>query len=321
MERIFQQARERGGAYLAERLRTGRAEFQASVSEYYKVPAALLVTGRTAEAVSLLDWVRTEALSENGDFGPRPPATLGYHHTYYNAWLIQGAQRLGMFDLAQRGADFVARSWDSESGGFYSSVTESGPEVVQDLWVTCGAGQAMLYAGRLEIASGVGRWLARLMELQPDYPARLHAVYSRAQGLHTRYPEEQETRFVLDPARDRDEYFFNPGIAGGFLASLFRATGESQWLALAEQYMRQCDIACDTQFRSLRAGKVGWGASQLYRLTGNDKYRGFAERVGRNLVESQAADGAWKPGFMSWIDATAEMVVWLDEISQALESR
>ncbi|MFN0171536.1 MAG: hypothetical protein ACKV22_34395 [Bryobacteraceae bacterium] len=320
MERIFQQARDRGGTYLAERFRASRGEILASAGEYYKLPAAFLVTGRTAEAACVLDWVRAEGMLVDGDIGPRPGATRGYYHTYYNVWIIQGAQRMGMFDIAQRGASFVARSWDADSGGFYSSITETGPEVLEDLWVTCGAGQSMLYANRLEIARGAGRWLERLMHLQPDYPARLYAVYSREEGVHTQYPPEEEVRFVLDPSRDRDEYFFNPGIAGGFLASLSRATGESRWRDLAEEYMRQCEVACETQFRSLRAGKVGWAASQLYRLTGREKYRQYAERVGRNLIASQAADGAWKPEFMSWIDATAEMVVWLDEISQALET-
>jgi hypothetical protein len=146
----------------------------------------------------------------------------------------------------------------------------------------------------------------------------MFTVYSRARGLHTSYPPDEEVRYVLHPDRERDEYFFNPGIAAGFLASLSCATGERRWLSLAEQYLQAVDLASEAQWRSLRAGKVGWAAAQLYRLTRLGRYRDIAERVAARLIAQQAEDGAWKPKFMSWNDATAEMVVWLDEIAQAL---
>lgn len=311
-------ARNRGGEYLATAVRQRFTELVAAVHEYYKLPAALLVCGHTAEAAALVDWIRAHGLTPDGDFGPRLPQATGYCHTYFNAWIIQGAHRLGAFDLSQTGAGFLLHSWDGESGGFFSSVTETAPETLQDLWVTCGAAQALLYSGHLVEARGAGGWLERLLLLQPNYPRQMFTVYSRARGLHTTYPPEQEIRYVLHPDRERDEFFFNPGIAGGFLASLYCATGERRWLSLAEQYLRPVELASDAQWRSLRAGKVGWAAAQLYRLTRLGRYRDVAERVAAHLIAQQAEDGAWKPDFMSWNDATAEMVVWLDEIAQAL---
>ena len=87
--------------------------------------------------------------------------------------------------------------------------------------------------------------------------------------------------------------------------------------------MRQAEGAGDYFFRSLRAGKVGWAASVLYALTGESKYRDMAVRVGENLIATQAPNGSWDSimGSQHINDATAEMVVWLDEIHQAVGSR
>ena len=121
-------------------------------------------------------------------------------------------------------------------------------------------------------------------------------------------------------AEEGDQYFFHPGIAGGFLARLYQSTGEAQWLELAKRYMLFAETATDNLFWLLRAGKVGWAASVLFTLTGEQKYRDMAVRVGDNVVEQQVSDGSWSSVGSEGPsnDATAEMVVWLDEIYQAV---
>ena len=83
--------------------------------------------------------------------------------------------------------------------------------------------------------------------------------------------------------------------------------------------MRFAETATDNLFRLLRAGKVGWAASLLYDLTGEQKYLDMAIKVGDNIVAQQADDGSWIFGSEALRnDVTAEMVVWLDEIHQAV---
>ena len=147
-----------------------------------------------------------------------------------------------------------------------------------------GAGQAALYTGRLDVARGVGRWMQTLMAAQPNYPQQLYSVYSRAEGLHTNPNPDDEIRYVMSRDAERDQFFFHPGIAGGFLARLYQATGEGEWLELAKEYMRFAEGASDYLFRLLRAGKVGWAAAVLYTLTGERKYREMAVQVGDNLI-------------------------------------
>jgi hypothetical protein len=316
----FRQARDRGCDYLLRQQRPdgGFGPEERGLADYYKVPSAYVVCGESMAAARLCDWVRRCGMTTEGDFGPRLPETLDYYYLYYNAWVISGAHRQGHFDLSRKGMDFLLGFWDSASGGFYSSRTDRSAETKQDLWVTSGGGVAALYMGHFEVACGVGRWMKQLVDLQPDFPKRLFSVYSRAGGVHTSYPAADEIRYVLNASATRDEYFFQPGIAAGFLAQLYKATGGGEWLELARQYLRFAEGASDFLFHSLRAGKVGWASALLYTLTSESKYREMAIRVGDNLIAAQGPDGAWSTNLLSCNDATAEMVVWLDEIDQAV---
>jgi len=168
------------------------------------VPLALQVSGATAEANRVCDWIRRHGITPEGDFGPRPAETVAYYYLYYNAWVVIGAHRQGHFDLSRRGADFLLTFRDAQSGGFYSSPTDRAATTLQHLWVVSGAGQAMLSVGHLEAARGVGAWMARLLELQPNFPADLHAVYSRAGGLHTKFGAAEEIRSVVHAAAETD---------------------------------------------------------------------------------------------------------------------
>ena len=163
-----------------------------------------------------------------------------------------------------------------------------------------------------------------MMDDQPNYPEEMWTVYSRESGLITEVRDGDDFRYVLTRDESRDQSFFHPGIAAGFLSRLYMATGEEEWLDLARRYMLFCDYVGDYHFRLLRAGKVGWAASMMYTLTGETRYRDMAVRVGDNLIDAQSPNGAWewaasgRAGYNN--DATAELVVWLDEIHQAVGS-
>ena len=236
-----------------------------------------MVCGMSGAAGRLLNWVRRNGFTPDGDFGPRPADELdSYYYTYHNAWVIKGAHRLGQFDLAQRGMDFLMRFHDPESGGFYSSPSERDASTEQDLWVVSGSGWCAIYTGRLDVARGLGTWMKGMMDDQPNYPEEMWTVYSRESGLITEVRDGDDFRYVLTRDESRDQSFFHPGIAAGFLSRLYMATGEEEWLDLARRYMLFCDYVGDYHFRLLRAGKVGWAASMMYTLTGETKYGDMA---------------------------------------------
>ena len=316
----FKEARDRGCAFLLEHQGT-QGEFpcnQPALDDYYKALTAFQVCGHNDAAGRLCQWIRTRGMTPEGDFGPKKEGASGYGFAYYNAWVILGAQRLGQLDLATRGIHFLLRFQDEETGGFYSDPTERGPETKQDLMVVSLCGLACLSMGKTQAACRAAGWLKNLMGAQPEFPKRLYTVYSREGGLHTAFDPGEALRFVVVADSSTDQAFFNPGIAAGFLCRLFQATQERKWLDLAIEYMRFAERASDELFRLIRAGKVGWAASLLFRITGADKYRAMAVRIGDNLVRLQAEQGYWSgvgqqtPSY----DSTAERVVWMDEISQ-----
>lgn len=315
----FCTARTRGGQYLVARQNPDGSfgTYRRGPKAYSKILMAWHVCGYTKEANRLCQWIRNCGMTPDGDFGPRPQGKSDHDYIYPNSWIIMGAHQLGAFDISQRGMDFLMTFWDSDSGGFYSSRTEKNASTKQDLIFVGFAGLAALYTGKTDVARGVGRWMNRLMALQPRFPQGLYTVYSRQQGLYTQYQPEEANRHFLDfSASTGEQFFFQIGVAGGFLAELFVATREPEWLDLAQQYMQGAISANDHFFSTVRAGKVGWAASLLHTLTGERQYKDLAFRVGNFLVSSQTSQGSWGngPGQPGNDDLTAEMVLWLDAI-------
>ena len=302
----FGDARDLGSDYLAAQQRADGSfdGAEAGAGAYWGIPIALFVGGNSNAANRLFSWIRSNAFTLDGDIGPSPGRPDLYHYAYEKSWLIEGAHRLAQFDLSQKGMDFMLRFWDPESGGFYSSPSERKADTKMDLWVTSGCARAALYNGRLDVARGAARWMKALMQAQPNYPEQLYTVYSRAKGLHTtpdpesdersRMPDRPpDMRYILNQDATRDQTFYHPGIAGGFLARLYQSTGEDEWLELSKEFMRFADGASDYLFRILRAGKTGWAAAVLYTITGERKYKDMAVRIGDNIVALQSEDGSW----------------------------
>ena len=331
----FRDARDLGSNYLAgKQLADGSFDgAERGAGAYWGIPIALFVGGHSNAANRLFSWIRSNAFTPDGDIGPSPGAPGLYHYAYEKSWLIEGAHRLAQFDLSQKGMDFMERFWDPVSGGFYSSPSERSAETKMDLWVTSGCARAALYTGRLDVARGAARWMKNLMDAQPNYPKQLYTVYSRANGLYTKPDPDSDdisrmlkwpidTRYVLNQDATRDQTFFHPGIAGGFLALLYQSTGEKEWLELSKAYMSFAEGASDYLFRILRAGKTGWAAAVLYTITGEQKYKDMAVRIGDNIIALQSEEGFWSGALEKTdtpsLNLSAEMVVWLDEIYQAV---
>lgn len=287
------------------------------VGAYYKIPWAYAAGGYLGEASRLLQWVRANVLAPNGDFlGPFPRGPI--HETIYpyaNSWLVCGAHRLGYFDISRRGMDFL-ETLQGPSGGFYSRPGQPG----QDTMCTCMAGMAALYTGRIDRALRVAVFLKRLWEVQPEPETALYFVWREGSGLVTELPAEQASAYVLKAGADWQWYFI-PGLAAGFLASCYMATGDRDYLRLAASYMDLADRCGEYVYRRAQGGKVGWGSALMYSLTREERYRGVALRVGEYLVASQQPDGSWQnpaAGGTRYtaIDVTAEFVVWLSEITR-----
>ena len=79
---LFKQGREKGAQYLLKQF-SNNGQFgnpEAGVTDYYKVPSAFQVSGRTQSANLLIDWIRKNGFKPDGDFGPRPAGDDLYYY-------------------------------------------------------------------------------------------------------------------------------------------------------------------------------------------------------------------------------------------------
>jgi Prenyltransferase and squalene oxidase repeat len=295
------------------------------VGAYYKVPYAFSLAGRTVEAGRLLAWVRTNAFTEEGDFGGRYPR-IGPHQTYYhyaNSWMVAGVQRLGQFDLAFRGVDFLLTMQHPQCGGFLAEGPDAHLSGEQDLMSTSVAGLACLYTGRVAEATAVGDHLVRVWGKQPVPSSRLYFSLRNGEDLVTDFPEEEAPQRVIDTKKD-GQWYLIPGLATAFLVRLWMATGNREYLAAAHEYTEFCDLCAQDRYTTLMSGAFGWGAALLYQATGNANHQRIAAAVADYVVSTQNEDGTWGAGGLGEeytyliMDATAEFAVMLVEIAEGL---
>lgn len=292
---------------------------------YYRVPWALAVCGRTREAAALLEWIRRNMFTAEGDFAGRFPRRKPYH-VYPNANLVYGAHILRQFDISYRGIGFVIdRLQDPQNGGFFKDPVHTGPHGEEEVYTTSQAGLACLITGHLGAAEKVGAFLEMVWKAQPDPQNKLYHVFSPSQGLVTDLEGKDAVgAYVVEKQAER-QWYFVPGIAAAVLARLYMATGKETYLNLAQHYQGFAMECTDKQFEVPQVGKTGWGAALLYQVTKESQYRDWTIRVGDYFVRSQKADGHWEnikpfdePRYN--LEATSEFVVHLDTIIGALST-
>lgn len=329
-ERYLQSAR-RAARWIVDRQRPDGSFFdvEAGVGGYYKVPYALAAAGFVPEAMRLFDWVRAHHFTAEGDFrAPSRKATLDFHEDwpmYSSAWLIQGAHRLGRFDLSFRGAEFLL-GYQAACGGFHAPDRENS---AIDTLGTSWAGLAELTVGNLDAARSAVRCIEGLVSQQPD-PTRFYFRVTPEGTLVTDVPDGAELGYFVDSSRDQQIYF-HPGIALVFLCRWHQATAEASALEAGRTIFDFTQRCQDDVYRFPPSGKLGFGSALLASITGNAKAGEAARSVADYLVSTQGDDGCWvlpdvaiyeivedKQDPEILLDVTAEFTAFLCEIAVLL---
>jgi len=299
------------------------------IGGYYKVPSALAVAGEWRAAQRLLRWVADHHLTPAGDFrAPERKAHEPVHEswpTYANAWLIQGAQRVGRWDVARRGMTFL-QTLQLPSGGYYA--LDGDTQFLEPVGISWG-GLAALMTGDLAAAQRAGDCLVRLVDQQPD-PMRFYFRMDADGGLITAVPNGAALNYVVD-ASQRKQIYYNPGIALIFLSHLYQATATERYLAAAATILAFTQRCAADVHRFPPSGKLGLGCALYYALTGDGAARQGAINVAEYLIEPQGTDGAWRlpneepyaslknrESFDVLLDVTAEFAVFLLEMRARL---
>jgi hypothetical protein len=143
------------------------------LSAHYKAPYLYAVLGDSIRARYYADLMRTRYLQADGDFRTNPmnrgwadaPVMPAVRYLYPSGWIIVGLRKLGVYDAASRGVDFVRRFQSPELGGFFSSFDVSSGQVETghlDTSSTSSAGLALLACGFVEEAARAGDFMLKL---------------------------------------------------------------------------------------------------------------------------------------------------------------
>ena len=262
---------------------------------YYRVPWAFALVGEIEAASRALEWTKRNMLTPEGALeGVTPQGVFADRYGCYPlSCLLTGAALLQRFDVVRPCTARLLTWQDPESGGFFHNHTERTSAGEQEIFPTAQAGMSLLVAGEVDAARRAGIWMERLWSLQPEIDRRLFAVYSADLGLITEYPEQQKALYVTEKSEPW-QHHFNGGIAAAFLAHLYLATGEGNWLTLARSYQDFSMTTDECQFQSMQTCKSGWGSGLLYVATGEEKYRAWAARMADWFVGNQRDDGHWE---------------------------
>lgn len=325
----YEQAADRAGGWLAARLRDdGSYGPEADdLACYYKSPYLFQLSGRAREAARLLTFIRGRFMRPDHDFATSADhksdnAAFTEYWAYPNGWLAIAAQRMGRFDVAYPAFEYLRSCREPGQDGFLTSGSAGSGDGGTDALTTAHLGLVCLYFGDLERAQGAGRWLARLLAIQPDLS---EGLFLRCDGLGhlVRDVPEGKAAFHVVSSREPDQAYFMIGYPIAFLAKLFEATADDAHLRAARGYL-DFGLSCEGNLRTCHTShKVAWGAAVLARITGDPRCTELSAAIADHLLGIQDSSGAWladQPAHTTF-DQTAEIAIWLQEISAELPER
>lgn len=245
----YEQAADRAVEWLATRLRDDGSYGPDAddLACYYKSPYLFQLSGRARDAARLLTFIRARFMRSDHDFttsaGHKSDnAAFTEYWAYPNGWLAMAAQRMGRFDIAYPAFEYLRSYQNPGQDGFLTSGpcrfgdgAKSG-DGGTDALTTAHLGLVCLYFGDLQRAQGAGRWLARLLAIQPELGEGLFLRLDRSGHLVRDVPEGKAA-FHLVSAREPNQAYFMIGYPVAFLAKLFEATADDAHLHAARGYL------------------------------------------------------------------------------------
>ncbi len=296
---------------------------------WYRVPWALAVCGDVVNANRVMAWIERACLDESGNFHggiELDPALNHTANTYPETCLAYGAMLLRQIDLAQKLMSAASAGFDPETGGVWMDRRYTNADSGQLLFLTSQYGMSAAICGLVDDARRVGDWLERLWNAQPDLPASLYTIWTRANGLMTAIPEGENPKHVVNVAGEEQQFHYNGGIAAAALTHIWMVTGESRFLDLARNFQQFSIDSTPLQFNTRQVCKSAWGSGLLTQATRSDEWQDWLIKMVDWFADLQLPDGSWTntpsldpdPSESRRVEVTAEFVVHLDTAVGAL---
>jgi hypothetical protein len=275
---------------------------------YHKQAYSWQLAGHVDAAHRLLDWVKRDTLQPDGQLA-------NYNGDIYkHAWLCQGAQRLGRFDLSYPVMKFLL-SCQAPCGGFPHFAAD---ELTRSL-ATSWAGIAALYLGHLEVAQRAARCCMRMLDAQPR-PDRFYFQVTRDGRLVTE--QENPAAQFIDIAQTKQCYW-EVGFAMLLMCRMHQATGERSYVDYAGRFLDFKLRCADDAFAYWGSGKSALASAIYFTLTGDQRARDAACRFCAFVVQTQCPEGGFRYAdepdeLLYYVDHAACFSVWVLETLAAL---
>lgn len=261
---------------------------------YHKVPCLMALSGMQEHCRRALLWIREKLMLPDGDILAAPVTgeeTPKHAMTFEKAWIAIAAQMTGRFDLSFAIARFLAAHQGGSTGAVYDLDPKGKTEPSAHVPVTATAGQLFLYCGMLNEARLAGRFLSKVLEMQPEGDKFYVRIYDDGK-LVTKFPRADAAGYVVS-ANNSKTSLGNVSVPAVFLCQLHVATGESVWREAALDYYTYAE-ACAPDSTVLEDGaSLAWAAAWLYNITRRRVYYDAAGQITQSWIDLQKPDGSW----------------------------
>jgi len=322
----YRQSAERAVEWLCAQLKND-GSYQLPVEDlacYYKSPYLFYLSDKGQEANRVLSFIQKTFMRENGDFTTSSElksenGAFGEYWAYMNGWVALSAQKMGRFEVAFPAYHYLQSFYHPGNGGFTTRKPYGQEDNTVDVFTTAHLGLTALYFGDLEKATAAGRLIQKFHALQPNTQMGFFLRLQGDGGLISTFPKESDIFFVVSTTQPNQAYFML-GYPIAFLGKLYSATDDSQYLETAKQYL-EIVLRCQGNLRTFHfSHKVAWGAAIIARITKDIRYAELSMGIADYLLSIQDQNGGWlqdQPAHTCF-DLTAEIAIWMKEISCAL---
>lgn len=286
---------------------------------FYNVLYLFFLGGKWKEAERFVSWARANLIDENNAFYIDPDGIYANRGIYFRGWNVLGAHSCGFFDLSLSVIDGLLSYQDEVSGGFYCSEKRAHTDQgYTDLNAAALVGYAALVTGRHEQARKAARYIAHIMDIQPDFPHKIYAYYNpRKKSLVTELPAGLSAKLVqmdniyaekktvtetdidiwhlcLDTnSKDKVRAYAGLSMAFVFVCEMYRVTGEPVFKTAAMKMFDFFNYAGDKCWIEGQTTKVLWGLALLSTISDDKRVDRAIVRLSSHLCKIQIKDKGW----------------------------
>ena len=291
---FFESKLEKDGSYGSE---------AKDIACYYKSPMMFIHAGKLDLAKQVLERIKKMYMQKNGDFSSShtiksiKPEYVEYW-SYTNGWILRAANQIKMTEMSDHGYDYLKQFHVGIDAGFLTNNPESKTDMT-DVLTTAHHGLLNLERGNLDLAIQAGNYLCHAINKQPDIQKGFYLRFDK-----TKLPIVDQSAFYFINKTEPNQLYFMIGYPCAYLALLYQATGNQNFLKAAKEYL-DFSLSChENVYQCNFSHKIAWAASIVYSIIPENKYLEAIQRITDYFINNQSNTGIWSRTTISILNMT-----------------